>query len=434
MRVKSWLPCTLLLLSLCLAPSSGAESVHVRLAYGADASEAVTVVWDSSNGEGPHQVDYGTSADLGTTAAATRTDLPAEDLDPVSARLTGLQAGATYHYRVTSGTLHGPNLTFRTAPKDANDLTFLAWGDQGADDEGRKVADAAAKTSADFALVLGDISYAERDAGTWHQYLDQMRPVFAKMPVMTVVGNHDWEGGLQSYTARFPMPGPGGAGWYALRYGRTILLGLDTEDLCRPYKDGGGAAPFDRSTCPSGVNQQQLDFLESTLKQARADPGVDWIVVAHHYGAYSRGKHGENPALQNVWVPLYEKYGVDLVLQGHDHLYLRSKPLRGGHEDRQGTTYVVVGTGGAAFYEYKDTPAWQAAGTQHQHGFLKVHIHGGSLDASFQSVHGLTLDTWSLKSRATSVAAGSAKAQPAPGLLVSSMFVALGAAAVLKRR
>ena len=61
-----------------------------------------------------------------------------------------------------------------------------------------------------------------------------------------------------------------------------------------------------------------------------------WKIVAIHHSPYSAGYQGSSTSVRKNFVPLFERYGVQLVLSGHDHDYQRSKPING-------VTYVVSG-------------------------------------------------------------------------------------------
>jgi hypothetical protein len=69
-----------------------------------------------------------------------------------------------------------------------------------------------------------------------------------------------------------------------------------------------------------------------------------------HQPAYSCGRHKSSPEVQREWVGLFQRSGVDLVLNGHDHDYQRFAPIGG-------VTYVVTGGGGAELYGVGDCPA-----------------------------------------------------------------------------
>ncbi len=121
----------------------------------------------------------------------------------------------------------------------------------------------------------------------------------------------------------------------------------------------------------------QTAWLERTLAAGRRDDSVDWIVVQMHQCACSSSAtgNGSDLGIRQQWLPLFDRYEVDLVLNGHDHDYERSFPVRGadanvGHEvatgavvntlrphpvtttdngvfdTSQGTVHLILGCGG----------------------------------------------------------------------------------------
>jgi 3',5'-cyclic AMP phosphodiesterase CpdA len=103
-----------------------------------------------------------------------------------------------------------------------------------------------------------------------------------------------------------------------------------------------------RFVCLNGNERiaDQVAWLDSLLARQPAR----WTIVFMHQPVYSTGKNRDNPKLREALVPLYDKHSVDLVLQGHDHSYGRTHPLRGGVRVRvgageRGTVYAVSGTG-----------------------------------------------------------------------------------------
>lgn len=168
--------------------------------------------------------------------------------------------------------------------------------------------------------------------------------------------------GQASYQARFTLPDNGTGAWgsggfsgafYSFRVGSVLFISLDANDVC--YQDGGaftttalngGAVPantgvYNRqytgqlgpvaadNTVPAGSNIQ-TQWLETTLADAANDTTIDWIVVQMHQTALSSSHdNGSDLGIRQVWLPLFDKYQVDLVLCGHDHDYERSFPVRG---------------------------------------------------------------------------------------------------------
>ena len=129
--------------------------------------------------------------------------------------------------------------------------------------------------------------------------------------ILPVLGNHDVDSGFgDAQAAALGMPGP----WYATDLGDVLIVSLDSNRADDP---------------------EQLAWLQRTLATATQR----WKIVTMHHPPYSGGLHGSDMRVRAAFVPLFEKYDVQLVLTGHDHDYQRSQPING-------VTYVV--SGGAA--------------------------------------------------------------------------------------
>ena len=93
----------------------------------------------------------------------------------------------------------------------------------------------------------------------------------------------------------------------------------------------------------------QAELLDAVLAESRAS----WKFVMFHHPVYPSHPSRDNPELRRAWVPIFDKHRVDLVLQGHDHAYLRTYPMRGGSPQAtagEGTIYVVS-VAGDKFYD-----------------------------------------------------------------------------------
>lgn len=94
------------------------------------------------------------------------------------------------------------------------------------------------------------------------------------------------------------------------------------------------------------VNDRQTAWLRRRLARSTAR----WKIAVFHHPAYTCGGYRGNSAVQRRWVPLFERFGVDLVLSGHDHNYQRFR-------EWHGVRYVVHGGGGAQLYPIEICPA-----------------------------------------------------------------------------
>lgn len=237
----------------------------------------------------------------------------------------------------------------------------------------------------DFHILAGDISYADPSHGggtdwfvpdatskkdktdaynpfVWDDYFHLIESSAARVPWMFATGNHDMEAvygthGYGGLTKRLDMPDNGPAGCpsvYSFRYGNVAVLSLDANEACYQYQANLGYS-----------GGAQTSWLERTLAGLRADPAIDFIVCFFHECAYATGVGGASDGgVRGAFAALFDRYGVDLALQGHNHCFERTDPIRGGRATRvaadnsivypetDGTVYYVVGGGGAAHGEF----------------------------------------------------------------------------------
>jgi 3',5'-cyclic AMP phosphodiesterase CpdA len=188
----------------------------------------------------------------------------------------------------------------------------IGTGDEAAYATARAITTAAATDTFDALILLGDNVYPVGDPSLLDEAIfEPFRDVLSSgTRLLPVLGNHDVMAGHgDAQAAALGMPGR----WYSAELGPVLFIGLDSTKTDDPG--------------------QRL-WLEDTLA-ASASP---WIIAALHHPPFSAGWHGSDQAAREVFTPLFEKFGVQLVLAGHDHDYQRSHPI-------QGVTYVVSGGG-----------------------------------------------------------------------------------------
>jgi 3',5'-cyclic AMP phosphodiesterase CpdA len=234
-----------------------------------------------------------------------------------------LLVGAVYGDLIVEFLTHrvgGPSQTWEpiAMPPEAQPWLRVALvGDVG-DGGGREFATAAAIEAQstidpyDILMLLGDNVYPSGDPSRIRQTVfEPFGPLLdSGTELFAILGNHDVEGGTGDAQLRaLGMPGR----WYAIERGDLLGIALD-------------------STMPA--NPEQLAWLEKTLAESHAT----WKLVGFHHPPYSSGMHGSNEAVRAAFVPLFEKYGVQIVFSGHEHDYERTNPING-------VTYIVTGGG-----------------------------------------------------------------------------------------
>jgi hypothetical protein len=337
------------------------------IGFGADPRTSMTLSTSMAGSFRSASVEYGTDTSFGQTAPLDVKGVAGTHTRYGAARLTGLSPGTSYSYRMRVDGRLGATGTFATAPQQSGAFTFTAFGDEGTTSAARSIVGQIAQQQPDLHLVAGDLCYADSSGtgnpadvitvGTWDRWLKIIEPVAATVPWMTTVGNHEMEPGFgpqgyNGYLARFAVPQTGARGCpatYAFRYGSVAFIQVDSNDVSWEIPHNLGYSHGTQDT-----------WLESVLRGYRTPgSGVDFVVVTMHHCAYSTARaHGSEGGVRKEWVPLFDRYGVDLVISGHNHSYERSHPLRAGSvsalapkgsliNSAAGTTYLTLGGGGA---------------------------------------------------------------------------------------
>ncbi|MGA5323705.1 purple acid phosphatase family protein [Streptomyces seoulensis] len=312
----------------------------------------------------------------------------------VHARLSHLRPGQTYYYGVGH---HGfdpaePHLlgtlgTFTTAPAHKAPFTFTAFGDEGVGYHGLANNALILGQNPAFHLHAGDIAYGDPsgagkttdtgfDSRTWDQFLHQTESVAKQIPWMPAYGNHDMEAwyspnGYGGEEARWSLPdnGPDAAnlpGVYSFVYGNTAVISLDANDISYEIPANLGISGGTQTT-----------WLEAQLKKFRAARDVDFVVVFFHHCAYCTSTaHASEGGVRQEWVPLFEKYTVDLVINGHNHQYERTDVIKGdtvtkklpiggtAYPETEGVVYVTAGAAGRSLYAFTAPDTYE--GNEHE--------------------------------------------------------------------
>jgi predicted phosphodiesterase len=226
------------------------------------------------------------------------------------------------------------------APSEFN---FAVAGDWGCTEDTTNTVNNILDKKPELVLGLGDYSY-ENTAACWFKIVD---PLADKMKI--AIGNHDHQevGKLPKYMNHFGLREQ----YYSFDYENVHFIALSTE-------------------IPFNVNSAQYKFVNSDLSRAASDPNIDWIIVYYHRPMYTiPSTHAAISSLRNTYHPLFEQYEVDLVLQGHNHNYQRTYPIKFNnilsrhpietstntttYADPEGQIFATVGTGGVDLYPFK---------------------------------------------------------------------------------
>jgi hypothetical protein len=274
------------------------------------------------------------------------------------------------------------------ATQEVSDFSIVAVGDWVCNSNTSKTIADIVKSLPALVIGLGDNSY-EPIGDCW---LNMIKPLAAK--IHTAFGNHDATPALVTqYLKYFKLAKT----YYSFDFENIHFITIDTN------------APLD-------FNSEQFKFVKSDLEKASSNKSIMWIIPFFHIPAYTTPS-GErigtlNPTehatvasfetLRNIYQPLFDKYGINIVLQAHAHNYQRTFPIsynpsspsspiiKNMNNDTYykptGEIFLTVGTGGRDLHEFVgDKPQYVATEQDMQHGFLSLKFtdNGSSITGRF---------------------------------------------------
>lgn len=331
-------------------PAPTATPDRIVLNPGTDLSTQQTVTWrTSADVTAPEaQISPDTANPWGfktTTVKATRTTTQQADGGYTQAFHTAtfdaLAPGTSYLYRVGDGTTWSPWLRFTTGQPSNPTTSLIAMGDiqTGIRSDWSRVALAAFgdRPQAKGLISVGDHTNTFNKDEQWDELLDAAAPLSNGRVWMPAIGNHEYRstdsGELTpQFRAQFPAPanGPTDFPQFAGTSYYTDIDNVRVVTLNSYYR-----VPADKKD-----EQRWLDSQARWMERILANNPREFTIVNFHYPVYSSSPDRGNPELRATWQPIFEKYGVDLVLQGHDHAYVSGqRDVRGGRNT--GPVYVT---------------------------------------------------------------------------------------------
>ncbi len=305
-------------------------------------TNGVEVLWTTASTDTPMvRVTDPSGVEIGQFAPRIDEQSDRPDFDQYVTAIDGLQPDSIYCYEIQGTDGNWLEATgFRTAPDENSErpIRIVTIGDLGTQTSDQfAVLDAMSNVEYDLVLVAGDLAY---EKGTLADHENNFFAVYSELlrsvPFFVISGNHDYASDGAVFREVFSLPENGAPNgmerWYSFDWGNTHITALDTEQ----------------------VNDVQAQWLDEDL----AATDKEWKIVFLHRPPYSSGSHGSTQSVDNLFVPEFERYGVNLVLAGHDHDYERTQEMNG-------VTYVVTGSAGrgtrpvgsSSFTEYSEAVA-----------------------------------------------------------------------------
>ncbi|MBI5538103.1 MAG: metallophosphoesterase family protein [Deltaproteobacteria bacterium] len=378
----------------------------------ANPSTSVAFAWDTDVDTLASRLRYGNAPDkLESETTGDSYVLPGSWPQRVhQVHLCGLQPDTTYYYQVGGGP-SGQEAwsdvrsitTFKPSGVPARITIGVAGDSRDSPDVIWPMVQARfAELDVTFQLFSGDtVVLSTNDVAKyyarWYDKIEEAGNLGTKL-MLPVGGNH--EKMTLSWLSYMPAPGSGPTSglFYSFDVGSAHFVLLDDQPLSLNVAN------------PPNVRADMLAWLDADLTAANARRDkVPFIIVMHHRGELSTSEHSVDSdvaSMRQLLMPVWDQHKVDVVLNGHDHNYERSKPVRGTWgalsiqpDPTQGTTYIVCAGAGADAYAPGSTPAdWRAINVGYDTG-IYVGVYGW-LELDDRK---LTWKAWGLNKNTTQV-------------------------------
>ncbi|PZX56068.1 calcineurin-like phosphoesterase family protein [Algoriphagus ratkowskyi] len=320
------------------------------------------------------------------------------DVDSVQANyhsvtFQNLKPATTYAYRVGKEETWSEWHQFTTAPEKGAPFSFVYFGDaqNNLKSQWSRIIRQAYSNlpKAAFMLHAGDLINSTQDDSEWGEWNYAGSFINAMIPSIATPGNHEYdreEGGTlvldYHWKKQFTFPENGPKEFeetvYYTDYSDMRLISLNSQEI---VSDENSMAI-------------QKDWLEKVLSENTQK----WTIITFHHPIYSSGTGRDNQEFREAFKPIFEKYKVDLVLQGHDHSYGRGRNLPSGvanqDEAAQGPVYVVSVSGPKMYNLTFDK--WMDRAASNTQLYQLISIEGNSLNYGAYTATGELYDAFEL--------------------------------------
>lgn len=331
------------------------DAMNIRQVITADSATSRTIMWQSTLAEEDAVVEYRIQGET-TIHSQPATDEKFTDDNKTTyihtVSLTDLTPSTTYEYRVGYGQKRSAWQTLKTA--SGTDFKALIFPDSQSSDYSvwKQTEEPAwqAHQDANFFINMGDLVDNGQDQYQWNAWFDVVSDMAAVIPVAPIMGNHetytlDWKVRMpDAYTHLFALPQVRPETYqnqfYSFDYGDVhfVVLNTQTKEL----------ADFEPDLLADQIAWFKQDMAQTTKK---------WKVVLMHkdplqYAFQNRPQPREEGFSEEgkEWMPLFDQYGIDVVLSAHLHTFRDRGHIKDFKRDPAGPLYIITGVAGNVRY------------------------------------------------------------------------------------
>ena len=287
---------------------------------------------------------------------------------------------------------------YQGEPSDTKGLNIAAVGDWGCNSNTQSTGNNIDSKNPEVVLALGDYSYSST-ATCWFNIIDPIGSI-----TRITIGNHEDQPSEDNsaYLNHFGLSQQ----YYSFDYQDVHVITMNSEQN------------YD-------LGSSQYNFVKKDLESASSNPNIHWIIVTFHQPAYSSPNSCSSckaaTSIRDTYHPMFDQYGVDLVLEGHVHNYQRSYPLifnkndpskplvtntdKNRYVDPKGPIFIIVGTGGINFHSLAGKESYIVNQQDAKFGFLNIHFSddGKLLGGTFYANDGSILDQFSVTKSSSAI-------------------------------
>ncbi len=361
------------------------DPIAIHLYWRQDPTTTMLIDWQTLEGqERDTVIQYrptGTAEEWATQTGDTR-PFPHSDRTIHRVELSGLEPGTTYDFRFGEDSVE---YKLRTMPATAERPVRVVFGGDTLHHQQHmeRVNREAMRYDPEFYVWGGDLAYADANperVHLWYDWYESMKksmitPEGRVIPAVVGIGNHE----VQQYyyfrhedyepTDEFResiasfffglFDWPGQPGYDVLDFGDYMSIVMLDTDHANP------------------IEGEQTEWLEQVLAERQDVPHL--FPVYHVPGYPSHNVYGDqvNVRVRDVWMPLFEKFGVRVAFENHDHTYKRTHPIRGEQLHPAGIVYIGDGAWGVVHRPVHDPEeTWFLKRAEPVRHFILATLHG----------------------------------------------------------
>jgi hypothetical protein len=370
---------------------------QIRWGSSGDPLNGLTVTWSNTGAADSVKWGYTTAFEKGkfigikragyTTASFFRYVFPT------------VTPSTVIYYSIYDSGAHtwGTQQTFTTSPPlNSTTFTFCALGDcRDVPATLTAISNLVSARKPALTLFNGDLTLSGNNASQLTTFFTSASNFLANNIVYHAEGNHD-AASPSTFSNLFDLPITSGTNlYYAVKYGNAMFITLNS---CDP------------------TNATQLSWLKTTLASANADPSITWKIVSCHHPFFNTGTHtGDMDSYRTTIWKAFDDYGVDLILNGHDHNYQRSKPInlntgsvgtpvaQYGSVTGQGRCEIISGGAGAGLYAQNTSSAdaWAINLFNQNYNYVKCDVQGCKMVITAYNMSDVVIETFNLDKTGT---------------------------------